>query len=453
MRRSLVRRLGPIGALAAALMLGLGACGPGGDDNESETTGATTKVQTDASSLGDVTLTVWDQEVRGGQNDALKKLNTQFQQKYPNITIKRVAKSFTDLQTTLKLAASGKNPPDVVEANQGWSQMGPLVKAELLMPLDRYANAYGWRDRYSKTLLQMNSFSRDGKRFGTGSLFGISQTGEVVGVYYNKQKLDKLGLDVPDTFEDFETALEKAKAGGEIPIQFGNLDKWPGIHMYEEPQLQYSPKATVRGFIFGRNGFDTAGNDKAAQTVQTWAQKGYFTPGYSGLGYDPSWAQFGKGKGVFLITGSWLTADLKKALGDNVGFFLLPPRSGQDLAALGGEGLPWSISSKTKHADAAAAYIDFVTNDDAAQVTTTAGNLPATNADVKVPSGLDTEVYDAFTKAKDSDAIVPYLDWATPTMYDTVTAAVQKLMAKKDTPDSFVSTVQSDYEKFHASAS
>ena len=86
-------------------------------------------------------------------------------------------------------------------------------------------------------------------------------------------------------------------------------------------------------------------------------------------------------------------------------------------------------------------------------MTTTAGNLPATNADVTVPSGLDTEVYDAFTKAKDSDAIVPYLDWATPTMYDTVTAAVQELMAKKDTPDSFVGTIQSDYEKFHASAS
>ncbi len=451
MTRSLVLRPATLAALAAALMLGLAACGPGGDDNEGTKT-SQGQVVKDASKFGNVTLTVWDQEVRGGQNEAMKELNARFQEKYPNIKIKRVAKSFTDLQTTLKLAASGKNPPDVVEANQGWSTMGPLVKAGLLSPLDKYAAAYGWRDRYSKGLLQMNSFSRDGKRFGTGSLFGVSQTGEVVGVYYNKQKLRKLGLDVPTTFQDFEAALAKAKAEGEIPIQFGNLDKWPGIHMFEEPQLQYTPKASVRGFIFGRNDFDASGNMRAAQTVQSWAQKGYFTPGYSGLGYDPSWAQFGKGKGVFLITGSWLTADLKKALGRDVGFFLLPPREGADLAALGGEGLPWSISSKSKHAGAAAFYIDFITNDAAAQVVTDSGNLPATNADVKVPRGLDTEVYDAFTKAKDEDAIVPYLDWATPTMYDTVTAAVQKLLAKKDTPDSFVGTVQSDYEKFHASA-
>jgi raffinose/stachyose/melibiose transport system substrate-binding protein len=140
-------------------------------------------------------------------------------------------------------------------------------------------------------------------------------------------------------------------------------------------------------------------------------------------------------------------------MGKNVGFFLLPPRSGGSLTTLGGEGLPWAISAKSKHADAAAFYVDYITNDAAAQVTTSAGNLPATNAEVNVPSGLDTEVYDAFTKAKDDDAIVPYLDWATPTMYDTVTAAVQELLAKKDTPQQFVSTIQGDYKKFHTRAS
>jgi raffinose/stachyose/melibiose transport system substrate-binding protein len=452
MRRLAFRRVA-VALLGGALAAGLAACGPGGGgENNAATTG---QITTDASKLGNVTLTVWDQEVRGGQNEAMKKLNAQFQQKYPNIKIKRVAKSFTDLQTTLKLAASGPHPPDVVEANQGWSTMGPLVKAHLLRPLDDYAKAYGWRDRYPAGLLQMNSFSKDGKKFGTGSLFGVSLTGEVVGVYYNKQKLRKLGLEVPSTFEDFEAALGKAKQGGEIPIQFGNLDKWPGIHTFEEPQLQYVDKDFARNWIFGNTSqsFDDPGNLQAAQVVQKWAKQGYFTPGFQGLGYDPSWQQFGKGKGVFLITGSWLTADLKKLLGANVGFFLLPPRSGQSLAALGGEGLPWSISSKSKHADAAAAYIDFITNDAAAQVVTSTGNLPATNAEVTVPSGLDTEVYNAFKKAKDEDAIVPYLDWATPTMYDTITAAVQKLLATKDSPKQFASTVESDYSKFHAGAS
>jgi raffinose/stachyose/melibiose transport system substrate-binding protein len=442
-------------ALVAALLAAIALAGCGGDDEDeaAETVAATTAAaagKTDPSRLGEVTLTVWDQEVRGGQSEAIKKLNEQFQAKYPNITIERTAKSFTDLQATLKLAASGPNPPDVVEVNNGYSAMGPLVKAKLLLPLDEFADSYGWRDRYSEGLLKMNRFTEDGKSFGTGKLFGIPMTGEVVGVYFNKAKLQKLGLEQPASFEDFESALGKAKAGGEVAVQFGNLDKWPGIHEYEEVQLQTTDKAAARDFIFSESndGFDNDGNLRAARKLAEWAQKGYFTDGYAGLGYDPSWQQFGKGKGVFLITGSWLTADLKKLLGDDVGFLLLPPPEGGSLATLGGEGLPWAISSKTEHAEVAAAYVDFITNDAAMQVVTDAGQLPATKAKVTVPSGLETEVFEAWTTANEEDAIVPYLDWATPTMYDTITAAIQELMAAKATPDEFVAKVQADYEKF-----
>ena len=77
------------------------------------------------------------------------------------MTIKRVAKSFTDLNTTLKLAVSGPKAPVVVEANQGRQVMGQLVKGGLLKPLDAYADAYGWNDRWSKTLLDLNKFSSD----------------------------------------------------------------------------------------------------------------------------------------------------------------------------------------------------------------------------------------------------------------------------------------------------
>jgi raffinose/stachyose/melibiose transport system substrate-binding protein len=401
---------------------------------------------------GTITLNVWDQEVRGGQAAAMKRLNAQFQRLYPNIKINRTAKSFTDLLATLKLAASSPNPPDVVQVNNGYSAMGPLVQAGLLLPLDQYSQRNGWRNRYSPGILRMNRFTRDGKAFGRGSLFGLPTVGEVVGVYYNKAKLRELGVGVPRTFVQFEQALAAAKEAGETPIQFGNLDKWPGIHTFEEPMLQFVSRDFARSWVFGagsRN-FANAGTRLAATKVQQWARRGYFTEGYAGLGYDPSWQQFGKGTGVFLITGSWLTADLGKALGRrNVGFFLLPPRPGRQLSTLGGEGLPWAISSKSRNADAAATYLNFLTRPQNAQVIVSAGQLPAIKGPVRVPAGLDTEVFRAWTTANTRDAIVPYLDWATPTMYDTMTASIQKLMAGRSTPQQFVNEIQSDYSKFH----
>ena len=66
-----------------------------------------------------------------------------------------------------------------------------------------------------------------------------------------------------------------------------------------------------------------------------------------------------------------------------------------------------------------------------------------------MPAGVDTEVYPAWTAANNRDAIVPHLDWATPTMYDTITAEIQKLLARRTTPSRFVDAIQSDYSKFH----
>src|SRR5215212_1284334 len=223
----------PAALLLSLVALGAGCGTPGGDSEETaqkaDKEAAKTVSKPDVAAAGDVTLTVWDQEVRGGQEAQIKRLNAAFQQRYPNVTIKRVAKSFTDLNTTLKLAVSGDDAPDVVQANQGRQVMGQLVKGGLLAPLDAYADAYGWEDRYSKVLIDLNRFSDDGKEFGSGSLYGLSQMGEIVGVFYNKDKVSS----PPKSFSEFESQLQKAKADGDVPISFGNLDPFAGIHEFQ----------------------------------------------------------------------------------------------------------------------------------------------------------------------------------------------------------------------------
>lgn len=437
----------PLIAVLALLVLTLvAACGTPGedeDDNEAAAGGEAINV----ADAGDVTLTVWDQNVRGGQEAQITTLNERFQEQYPNVTIKRVAKSFEDLNATLKLAVSDDNPPDVVQANQGRPVMGQLVKAGLLRPLDEYADAYGWADRYPAVLLDLNRFSDDAKQFGEGSLYGLSQEGEIVGVFYNKQKVDEF----PQTFEDFEQALADAKADGEVPIAFGNLDGWPGIHEFETVEAQYEDAEAIRDFVFARSGasFDTSGNQEAATKIREWADEGYFTPDFNGTGYDPAWLDFTKGEGVFLIAGTWLTADLSDAMGDDVGFELMPPPEGTDApTALGGEGLPFAITSGSENPDVAAAYIDFITNADAAEVLTETNNLPAMSTDAEPKGALLGEVFDAWKTLSDEDGLVPYLDYATPTFYDEITAGVQELLGGELDPEEFTSQIEDGYAEF-----
>ncbi len=319
------RRVGLGFSVVAAMALAGVSCTPGALTGPA--TAPPAPATTGVTETGPLTLTVWDQE-SGQVSKIWDELNTEFEQKYPNVTINRVNRDFGELKTLLKLAISGPDPPDVVEANQGWPDLGQLVKAGLLIPLDNYAEAYGWRDRVSENVLALSSFTPDGKQFGTGSLFGYTTMGELIGVYYNKTIMNELGLTVPATLGEFEQDLAAAKQAGEVPIQFGNTDAFPGIHEFAVIQDQIAPESYLTDFIFGlqRNqlSFDTPENVQAATTLQDWVSKGYFTPGFGGSSYDDAVANFAKGEGLFMITGNWIVENLG-ADSRNFGFFLMPP--------------------------------------------------------------------------------------------------------------------------------
>lgn len=216
MMRNRLFRLGAAVA-AAGVVLSMSACAPG-PSGDTAAPSPTNEASKDISSAGPVTLTVWDQNTDGGISKAQDQLNAQFHEQYPNVTIKRTVESFSDLKTTLKLALSSNTPPDVVQANQGYPDMGAFVAAGMLRPMNDYAKLYGWDGYYPEALLKQNSFSSDGKTWQGDTLFGVSQTGEVVGIYYNRQLLSSLGLQAPKTLSDLNSAMAAAKAKGILPM-------------------------------------------------------------------------------------------------------------------------------------------------------------------------------------------------------------------------------------------
>jgi raffinose/stachyose/melibiose transport system substrate-binding protein len=426
----------------------LAACG---DDDDDGGSGASSGKKVDVANAGDVTLTVLDQQVRSGQDAAIKRLNAEFMKRYPNVTIERTNRSFEDLQKTVRLAVTRPDAPDVVQANQGYGIMGALTKAGILLPLDDYAEAYGWNDRYSEGLLAFNSFSPDGTKFGTGNLYGISQAGEIVGVFYNKEKVPE----PPETMADFEALLKKAKAEGDIGIQLGNAgdDKYGGIHDYETVLARTASKDQVRDFVFGQSGgaFDAPEFEAAASKFKEWNDAGYLTPKVNGTGYDAAVENFAKGDGYFFIGGTWNIATLKEAMGDNVGFFLLPGEQADDEPiALGGEDLPWTITQKSENPDVAAAYIDFLTNENATKVLVETGNLPAPQvAEADRPkSGLEADVFEQWDLLNENDGLIPYLDYAYDTAYDDIGGGIQELLDGQQDPKQFVDSIQSKYTEF-----
>ncbi len=399
------------------------------------------------------TLKVWDNFTRPAEMAIMEELIARFEADHPNVKIVREAKTMDDLKATEALALKSDESPDVAMINQGESDMGAFVKAGLLVPMNAYAEQYGWFEKFPQSLVRLNSWTEDGAKMGEGDFYGIPLAAELIGVYYRKDLFQKYNIAVPTTFAEFEAAIETLKTNNETPIIFGNLDGWPAIHTYSELQnVMQGSREWYDEFMFntGKVTFDTPENLKAAVTLKNWADSGVFMKDFSGVGYDDSWQLFSAGQGAMLLTGSWLSGDLAASPHiANIGFFVLPPeeKDGYKLT-VGGTGFAFGISAKSKNPDLASEYINYLYSEEVAQAMLENGFLPVYPADASaLPDGLLKDIVNGWVSLNENNAVGYYMDWVTPTMYDTITGSLQELMGGNITPEEFIAKVNADYVK------
>ena len=448
-----MRRRHFLGTTAALGGLGLlAACAPGSDSDGGDASAPVAEeVETDIASLGEVTLTVWDQEVRGAQNDAIEALIEAFEKEYPNVTVDRVSQSFDDLQQQTGLALSGNDVPDVLQVNNARGDMGTYVADSLLTDLTGYAEAYGWTDRFAPSVLSKMMYSADGVTFGEGSLYGLPQTGEICGIYYSQKKLDDLGLEAPTTWDELFSLVEAAQEAGEQPIMLGNLDQWPALHVFGPLQAHYVPAEEIVTLGMGNAGADWTSQENVDALAQLaeWGTSGAMGDSPNGLAYDDAWPLYAEGTGVLLIGGSWLAPDMEAVMGEDLRFMAPPPGADGTVATTGGTGIPFSIPAAAENKDVAAAYIDFLTSDEAMQLIADNGGMPVNRtAELAPDSGVNKDVYEAFDAVSTDGTLLPYLDYATPSFADTAGATLQEVIGGQTEPEAAAEALQEDYGEF-----
>ncbi len=401
------------------------------------------------------TLQFWDTANSGVRMEIVEGLGDEFAATVEGLTVEHRGQPTAELQDSLQRAVSSEEGPDIAQINNGENSMGPMVRAGLLVPMDDYATQYGWGDLLSAGLLARNRYTEDGTAIGEGVLWGMSIEAEIVGVYYNKEIFAANGLSIPATFADLEAAMQTLADADITPLVFGNLDQWPAIHLYGEIQGTMTTREYLDGLIYrqGDLSWESPENSDAAAKLQEWVAAGYLQEGYEALGEADAWGLFAAGEGAMLVQGSWLSGDLTSAMGDNVGFFLMPPAAdGQPNLHVGGVGIPYGITTNAENADLAAEFINFLVSERALELLVENSILPSrpVPADQIVDGTLAGDLYTAFNIANESDTVGHYMDWATPTFYDTLTAGLQELMAGQTDPAAFTAALQADYAAFLA---
>ncbi len=435
-------------ALAGGLIASLGACASG-DTTSTEQGPASTEIPSDP-----VEITMWTVQT-GAAQDSLQGLIDAYEAENPNVTINLDYTESAAFSSTFKLVMSSDTAPDIIECGQGYTQMGPLVQSNLIISLEPYDELYGWSDRIAEGFLGPSRMSDDGASFGSGTLFGLPIAGNMIGIYYNVEKVDALGIDLDfQTVDDFTDALETAKAGGEVPIMFGNLDGDPGAKAWEPLMSAYQEKQVKRDWITGVEGSNIQNPEaiEATQQLLDWSDAGYIYEGAAGTSRADGNALYTGGEGVFALTGSWYLGTYTEAMGENVGYTLFPRvNAGDPAQASGATSQPWCISSKSDYPDVAANFLDFTAQAENAQILWDGGFLPLVGAeDVVSPNTGSEQALEAWNTLVEQDGLTLHSDWATPSMQRTENPGLQEVLAGRLSPEDFLGTMQQNWEDFQA---
>lgn len=436
-------RFGLSRLVAALLVAGISAgCGPDGAGKRDG-----------AAEGGRRTLEVWTPE-SGSRLQLVQRRAARFSAAHPGVEVNLTIRDFGSYPAQLKLALASDRPPDVAIGNLGWSLDGPLIKAGLLRPLDPWAARYGWDKRFPDAARAQMRFTTDGRQFGRGAIFGIPYAADVIGWFYNARKLEALKVPVPTTLAELESSFETAKHAGETPIMLGNKAQWPGLHLFYLVSADLASNEEINGIVFGDRAIQwtAPGFVRSARTLAGWNEKGFIEPGANGMSPADALARFTQGAGVFLPAGSWNVAELSAAMGDNVGFFLMPPvRAGDPRRATGSVGYGWHVTAASRQPDLAAEFIDFMTRDEFAIELVAGGDITPLDLGERaprLPSRLAGDAYAAWQSVVSNGTLLPYLEFAAPNGAEVLYPTMQSMIAGHETPEQGLARIEESRKEF-----
>ena len=237
-----------------------------------------------------------------------------------------------------------------------------LADAGLILPLDDYASQYGWDERIAAPAVEATTID--------GSFFGMPLQTDLIGMYYNQTLLDQEGLTVPETLDELVAFCGQAAEKGYIPVNFADSEGWPAFHQFSMTANQMVGPEGIRALLNNEGSWDTPEIVTAIEAFfVTLRDAGCFPEDPVAIAYDDGNPLFYNGEALLYPTGSWLIAEIEVQMPDyEIGFVPFPEiEGGQGRVWISGVGSAWYISSTAQHPDEAAAFIDYLFSQEAAE--------------------------------------------------------------------------------------
>jgi raffinose/stachyose/melibiose transport system substrate-binding protein len=304
-----------VAVLLAALMV-LAACGEGEDPREA----------TDEPENGD-TATDGDQVtlvMESWRNDDLAI--------WEDVILPAFHDEHPDIRVTFQPTAPDEYNA-ALEAKLGGGTAGDLITCRPFdVALDLYEDGHLAPVTDLEGLDNFSDVARSAWITDDGSeVFCVPMASVIHGFIYNVDAFDELGLEEPQTEEEFHALLDQiAEDGTYAPLAMGTADQWEAATMgFQNIGPNYwNGEDGRQGLIDGAEAFDDPQYVAVFEELATWAD--YLPSGYESVTYPDSQNLFTLGQAAIFPAGSWEIALFREQADFEMGAFPPPAPEGQD---------------------------------------------------------------------------------------------------------------------------
>jgi ABC-type glycerol-3-phosphate transport system substrate-binding protein len=301
------RRLAILGA-ASALTLGLAGCG-GGDGGDTSGGGG--------GGGGDNTVTVWHYFSADNQVQVMDDFAKKFEAAHQGAKVENVYVPYDQMNSKVVSAAGNQTGPDIVVFNG--AETATIALAGGLAPLDEQWGSYQDASQFPDAVLHVIN----------DQTFSVQGYVNLLGLWYNADILDKIGVKPPTTIDELESAMAAAKKAGYSGITLSGLPQSQG-------EWQAYPWLTSQGWDYDNLDEDALAAGLAM--ARGWVEKGYLSREATTWDQTVPFQEFTGGDVAFAANGNWQIGTAKADAKFKYGVVPLPVGD-QGKVYLGGEGV------------------------------------------------------------------------------------------------------------------
>ena len=355
----------------------------------------------------------------------------EFERQHPDVTVRHEPFSFEEHSTSVKLAVQGGTGPDVLISQVGADAQDRYFRNNLLIDLAPIAVERKWIDRYEDWALAFPNLAYDDSPDWDGpKLAVIPMYMNLLGIYYNREMFQELGLSEPTTWAEFEHVIETLKSNGITPFAFANLEQFHFLHMAWAAIHASVPPDRVKDWYYMRDpSVKLTDPDfvRGLAWLQSLAKNGYVNADFNAVSRSDLYNMLYSGRFGMVALGSWALQQFSTEAPFEVGFFTIPMMDADASRGIVGDmGWGMAIVASTENQEAAIDLLDLTTSEFAARAWYQNGNIPAMKVDTQ---GLEAyPLQNEFYEETQGLVMGQFLDTAAPGLIDVAKVEGQKLM-------------------------